>query len=96
MKLDFILVDLYSQLDAVNSYTNGWDKPRVLSWLQRFGRVDGPHDTGYDQEMWAFCSSCGRFTGFYFNEQNQLVIPGRKKMISREALWLDAGGVSLD
>lgn len=82
--MDFVLVDLYTQLDAVNCYTLGWDKLRILSWLKRFGGVDGPYSSF--GEMWVFCSSCGPFTGFYFSEQNELVIPGRKKRLSKGAL----------
>lgn len=84
--MDFVLTDLYTQLDAVNSYTSGWDKPRILSWLRRFGKVYGPYHTYYGQETWSFCSSCGPFAGFYFNEQNELVIPYRQKRLSKGAL----------
>ena len=40
MGLDFVLLDLYTQLDAVKAYTNGWDRQSILSWLQQFGRIE--------------------------------------------------------
>ena len=76
--MDFVLFDLRTQLDAVNAYTQGWDRQAILDWLGLFGEVIGPlYLEGFDG-IFGFGSPCGLRTGFYFNDAGQIWIPGRK------------------
>ncbi len=79
--MEFVVIDLYSQLDAVNAHIKGWDRQRILMWLRLFGEVSGPFQLGMAETL-VFRSVCARTTGFYFNEQNEILIPGRKKRVS--------------
>ena len=74
MNCDFVLIDLNTQLEAVNAYVRGWDQSDILRWMRRYGQVY--YVELYD--MLSFWSNVGLVTGFWIDDDNQLVIPGRK------------------
>ena len=71
---DLVVMDLGSQAEAVAQYVAGWPKSRFLSWLSQFGEVLKTDWPG-DQERYSFHARSGRWTGFWFTENDRLEIP---------------------
>jgi len=39
MNLNFVLIDLYAQREAVYGYVDGWSKEQILAWMCQYGGV---------------------------------------------------------
>jgi hypothetical protein len=77
--MEFMLIDLDQQLEAVNCYLLDYPQNDIVTWMKQFGDVKGPIDSADFKgvEFWSFRSSSGRVTVFWFDEK-RIVIPGRR------------------
>ncbi len=73
--MDFVLVDLFSQLDAVNLHTRGWGQDQILEWLRHFGQVESLSDISIGASH-VFRSPCGLETPFALSDTDEIVLPG--------------------
>ena len=71
----FVVIDLFSQYDAIKKYTQGWGKKRILEWLYLFGEVI---EVDYGESIGVshiFRSMSKLETPFSFDESESLLIP---------------------
>jgi len=63
--MDFRIIDLVSQRDAVREYTEGWSRADVVAWLADQGRLSWRTISG--RETFFFESSAGLHATFFFD-----------------------------
>jgi hypothetical protein len=75
MEFVFVIIDLFSQCEAVNRHIEGWSQSQTLRWLRQFGHVKLE---AYDAigVSHVFRSASGLETPFSFDDNNFIVIPG--------------------
>lgn len=69
---DFILIDLYSQREALTDYVWGWSIEKVLEWMKQYGTIT-KIESEYDDHRYSFRSKSGAVTPFRFDEDGSLV-----------------------
>jgi hypothetical protein len=69
--MDFVLIDLLSQREAVKRYVQDWTKDSILEWITQFGEVRfWPRHSTY-----SFRSNAdGRFYSFWVSDTGELQI----------------------
>ena len=78
MNFDFVLIDLYSQRQAVNRYVEGWSKEDILAWMGQYGLVTFlPHLKHESWEHYTLTPACcsSLVSAFYFSAEAELIIP---------------------
>jgi len=70
---NFILLDLYSQREAVTNYVWRWSIEEVLEWMKQYGTIT-KIESEYDDHMYSFRSKSGAITPFRFAKDGSLVI----------------------
>jgi hypothetical protein len=75
MRSEFVVIDLFSQYEAVNHHVAGWSQSRILSWLRQFGqvRLEGLDEVGVTH---VFRSVSGLEMPFTFDDRDRILIPG--------------------
>lgn len=71
--MDFNLVDLDAQADAVARHVKGWKVVDILNWMKLYGTVEEVINP-YDDRLYLFSSREGIRTGFSFTANGELVI----------------------
>jgi hypothetical protein len=69
MNFDFVLIDLYSQREAILRYVEGWSKQAVLAWMCQYGLITKPYTPNeWFQDHYLFTPFCcaGLLTAFTF------------------------------
>ncbi len=70
---DLVLVDLYSQREAVAQHVKGWDINKILDWMKQYGKVEKISSPD-DDKRFAFHSIQGEQAAFRFDENDGLVV----------------------
>ncbi len=74
MKNDSVVIDMYSQREAIKELTKGWSTNEVLSWLKRYGEVREVIHAN-NVISYAFRSNIdGSVASFSFGSENSIVI----------------------
>ncbi|MCP5303448.1 MAG: hypothetical protein H7A03_09955 [Pseudomonadales bacterium] len=74
--VDFVLIDLGCQIEAVQAYTRSWTKDQILSWLGHYGTI---HDYSgfrihhtFKELIFEPYSFPQLSWGFYFDENDHI------------------------
>ncbi len=73
--LEFTVVDLYSQRQAVASYVLGRSVEDVLDWLGHYGSIREYQPTSPDRPHYLFRSFAGLTCWFCFDDNLNLTVP---------------------
>ena len=80
----FLLVDLYSQREAVAQHVRGWSVSSVLDWMGQFGTIEAV-PTYDDDGLYVFRSKWGMLrTSFYLTKKRGLVVMSPGKLRSHQ------------
>jgi hypothetical protein len=71
---DLVLIDLYSQREAVKEFVRGWQVEEILEWMRCFGTVTVHELPEYGSVVYRFQSSAGRECPFGFSRSGELSI----------------------
>ena len=81
--VEFVVIDLRSQVEALRSHLRGCTKQEIIIWLSHYGEV-GVIDFNRSYSMFAelpkhftFKSHCGLEAVFWFGNDNSLQVTAR-------------------
>ncbi len=72
---DFTLIDLYSQREAVESYTAGWSADQLVNWLRQEGTLFEPEKETYH---YLFLSRVGLHCIFKLSADRRIEVVARE------------------
>lgn len=69
----FSLIDLYDQRAAVIAYVQGWERDKILQWMNRFGIVN-KLTAELEDDRYTFRSRVGSVTSFRLTQEGDLIV----------------------
>ena len=71
--MKIVLIDLYTQRQAVELFVSGWTREHCITWLEIFGEVQRPY-ADYAEGIHYFISIAGLRAYFQFDEYGKFFV----------------------